>query len=436
MATEFDARIKFKRDTDSNWTSNDPVLLNGEIILVDMDNGEIKIKIGDGSKTYTQLPFIIDLSGYQTRQLSEVPAVNEFNSETVEGALSELYNKRYPLPSVQSWLDLKNLLGNYSSGIVDHGYTAIGMDGPVLVICSGISHGSTEYVAHDGSGKIWRGRVKLDSELSTEPYLVNPDPITAVHLTKNENGEFVLDKTYAEILEIIQSKRSVIVYADRAPDDIEADGNLYPLHFVWYNSHQTTIYFNCRVSRRDASTGLISSYLLSLLVTENNIIYEEGNDILPYVLELEDTINENLRTAMMFNNPILMPDITVNEEIASISIPYLSEVPLRKIIFSISLSKVDGMEAKSGDMFIYAGAKTDNRKITVHIDNVYGGACIIGEVCGFNGFATGIVSNQVWSTKEIDSTDLMIYFEFETDGSFKFQPGTIVRAYAADLYVQ
>lgn len=57
MATEFDARIKFKRDTSSNWTSNNPILLNGEIILVDTDSGELRAKVGDGVKSYTQLPF-------------------------------------------------------------------------------------------------------------------------------------------------------------------------------------------------------------------------------------------------------------------------------------------------------------------------------------------------------------------------------------------
>lgn len=52
-------RIKHKRDTSLNWTINNPVLLNGEIILVDIvgGKGELRAKIGDGIKTYTQLPF-------------------------------------------------------------------------------------------------------------------------------------------------------------------------------------------------------------------------------------------------------------------------------------------------------------------------------------------------------------------------------------------
>ena len=54
---EFEARIRLKRDTSANWTANNPVLLNGEMILVDTTAGDVRTKTGDGVKTYTQLPF-------------------------------------------------------------------------------------------------------------------------------------------------------------------------------------------------------------------------------------------------------------------------------------------------------------------------------------------------------------------------------------------
>lgn len=50
-------RIKLKRDTSANWEKTNPVLLNGEIIIVDTANNETRTKTGDGTKTYTQLPF-------------------------------------------------------------------------------------------------------------------------------------------------------------------------------------------------------------------------------------------------------------------------------------------------------------------------------------------------------------------------------------------
>ncbi len=54
---EFNTRIKFKRDTSANWTSSNPVLLDGEVIIVDTANGGVRMKVGDGKKTYSQLPF-------------------------------------------------------------------------------------------------------------------------------------------------------------------------------------------------------------------------------------------------------------------------------------------------------------------------------------------------------------------------------------------
>lgn len=53
----FNTRIKNKRDTEANWTSKNPVLLNGEIIVVDTASGETRFKVGDGAKKYSQLPF-------------------------------------------------------------------------------------------------------------------------------------------------------------------------------------------------------------------------------------------------------------------------------------------------------------------------------------------------------------------------------------------
>lgn len=51
------ARIQYKKDMDANWTSNNPVLLENELIIVEMENGDCRFKIGDGVRTYSDLPF-------------------------------------------------------------------------------------------------------------------------------------------------------------------------------------------------------------------------------------------------------------------------------------------------------------------------------------------------------------------------------------------
>lgn len=57
MSQIYDARIKSKRDTQANWESNNPLLLNGEIVLVDMTDGSLKIKIGNGTSNFNDLQY-------------------------------------------------------------------------------------------------------------------------------------------------------------------------------------------------------------------------------------------------------------------------------------------------------------------------------------------------------------------------------------------
>lgn len=58
MATkQFNSRIQWKKDTSANWTANNPVLLNGEIAIVITNSGETRFKVGDGTSSYTALPF-------------------------------------------------------------------------------------------------------------------------------------------------------------------------------------------------------------------------------------------------------------------------------------------------------------------------------------------------------------------------------------------
>ena len=58
----FNIRLRNKRDTEANWEKKNPLILDGEIIVVTTTSGETRVKIGDGAKTYTQLPFLDDVS--------------------------------------------------------------------------------------------------------------------------------------------------------------------------------------------------------------------------------------------------------------------------------------------------------------------------------------------------------------------------------------
>ena len=58
MTKTIQATVKNRTDTAANWTQKNPVLAEGEIIVVQTSAGETRLKIGDGVKTFTQLPYI------------------------------------------------------------------------------------------------------------------------------------------------------------------------------------------------------------------------------------------------------------------------------------------------------------------------------------------------------------------------------------------
>lgn len=72
----FNIRVKNKRDTEANWKKENPVLLDGEIIIVTTTSGDTRFKVGDGKKTYNQLPF----QDQKTRDL--IPSVDSSLSST------------------------------------------------------------------------------------------------------------------------------------------------------------------------------------------------------------------------------------------------------------------------------------------------------------------------------------------------------------------
>lgn len=101
-------RIKNKHDTDVNFIENNPILLDGEIIFVTRDNGEIQIKIGDGITSYIDLPFIklksLELTGIPT---TPTPSLDQSdtqitNTEFVKNALEPYASKEYVNNSINN----------------------------------------------------------------------------------------------------------------------------------------------------------------------------------------------------------------------------------------------------------------------------------------------------------------------------------------------
>ena len=54
---EFDTRIQQKTDTQVNFESNNPILLQNELVIVKMTDGSIKFKVGDGVSHFNSLQY-------------------------------------------------------------------------------------------------------------------------------------------------------------------------------------------------------------------------------------------------------------------------------------------------------------------------------------------------------------------------------------------
>ena len=90
--TEFNVRIQLKRDTDANWRAKDPKLLASEMVFVDTNAGEVRTKVGDGTKKYSALPFMDEVLRNlisNTEHLFKVKATCDLTGNTTMPAISE-----------------------------------------------------------------------------------------------------------------------------------------------------------------------------------------------------------------------------------------------------------------------------------------------------------------------------------------------------------
>lgn len=51
-------RFQNKKDTEANWAANDLVLLDGEIVSAISSQGQPRLKVGDGARRFSQLPYV------------------------------------------------------------------------------------------------------------------------------------------------------------------------------------------------------------------------------------------------------------------------------------------------------------------------------------------------------------------------------------------
>ena len=140
MSNKLNVRVQNKRDTIANWESNNPILLKGEIAIVQALNGNVKVKVGDGITAFNDLVYIsgdIDPStilkehntstsahsnmGWLNTEEKEITQVESLgvNADTLGGIAASEYAKKTDLTNYVQSTELAEYATTESVAAVD-----------------------------------------------------------------------------------------------------------------------------------------------------------------------------------------------------------------------------------------------------------------------------------------------------------------------------
>ena len=164
MATkDLKARLKLKYDLYANWIANDPVLLAGEaaIAVIPADTGAvvqepcILIKIGDGTKKFSQLPFVSGIAAdvYAWAKAATKPS---YTAEEISGLDAYISGKvqdtntTYKI-EVDSTNPRKFQLYKHELSEASGTWTAVGkpITIPVSTLATGTTNGTVKFNGED-----------------------------------------------------------------------------------------------------------------------------------------------------------------------------------------------------------------------------------------------------------------------------------------------
>ena len=97
-----DVRIQLRRDTAANWEAKDEVLLDGEKVVVTTAAGQTRFKVGDGVKTFKQLPYTDEALNKAISQKADAASVPSKISD-LEDDVGYMTDYTETDPTVPSW---------------------------------------------------------------------------------------------------------------------------------------------------------------------------------------------------------------------------------------------------------------------------------------------------------------------------------------------
>lgn len=161
--TTFNARLKLKYDTYSNWTTNNPILLAGEaaVAVVPAATGAVAqepavlIKIGDGSKHFNELAFIsskaADVYGWAkadtkpTYAATEISGLSDYISGKVQDTDTQYKIEADSKNARKFYLYSKPLNGSWGSTPV----STIEIPETVYTLATGTANGTVKFNGTD-----------------------------------------------------------------------------------------------------------------------------------------------------------------------------------------------------------------------------------------------------------------------------------------------
>lgn len=218
MATKtFNTRIRNKIDTFANWTKNDPVLLNGEIgiVVVPASTGAVQqepailIKIGDGTKKFSELEFIsskaADVYGWAkaskkpTYAASEISGLSDYISGQIQDTDTQYKIEADAGNARKFYLYSKPLNGSWGSDPV----STIEIPETVYTLATGTANGTVKFNGTDVAVKGLGSAAYTNSE--------------AYDAAGSAAAALASAKSYAD------GKDAAIAAAKKAGDDAQAD---------------------------------------------------------------------------------------------------------------------------------------------------------------------------------------------------------------------
>lgn len=156
MSKTINSKLLVRRDSSSNWTTNNPVLSQGEI---GYDNTEGKIKIGNGSSTWSNLPFFA-LEKENDVQYFEIEAITNVDEITLSASLTQIAE------AIQA---KKQLILKVPNSQNIYGYCKLGYNYVPGVVCSLVAVMEQGVVAIEPSD--WEeGESPIPSEQTVIPF--------------------------------------------------------------------------------------------------------------------------------------------------------------------------------------------------------------------------------------------------------------------------